>query len=322
MVGGPRARTTTRIDPVDPMPHDTQSASRPPEILTLRDGRRLEVRQYGDPSGHPAFFFHGMIGSYHQASFIADEAARRGLRIIAPNRPGVVRSEFVARKTPLEVVEDVEDMATAFRLDRFSLIGISGGTPYVLATLRRLSERVRTATIMSGMGPIGLPGGLQGMRRSHRMGLEVGSRFPGLALRNFCEWAARFRANPTRFLDGFVAGSCQADRVLFRGRALYETFLQDMHQVFEATQGPESLAQELGLYRNHGFALEDLPDDRCVTLWQGLDDDVVPPSMAFAMLQRLPNREGHFVPGGHFVAASIADRVIARLVEQLEDIHP
>ena len=291
-------------------------------ILTLRVGRRLEVREYGDPSGHPAFFFHGMIGSHHQASFIAEQARRRGLRIVAPNRPGVGRSEFVARKTPLEAVDDVEDVARALGLEQFSLIGISGGTPYVLAALLKLGPRVRTATILSGMGPLGLPGALRGMRRSHRVGVEVGSRSPGLALRQFREWATRFREDPSRFLDRFIAGSCRPDRVLFRGRALYETFLRDMHEVFEAGQGPESLAQELRLYRNYGFSLADLPEDRCVTLWQGLDDDVVPPSMAHAMLRRLPNREGHFVPGGHFVAASIADRIIARLVEQLETARP
>ena len=291
-------------------------------IFTLRGGRRLEVREYGDPSGHPAFFFHGMIGSHHQASFISEQAGRRGLRIIAPNRPGVGRSEFVARKTPLEAVDDVEDVARSLGLDRFSLIGISGGTPYVLATLLKLGRRVRTSTILSGMGPIGLPGALRGMRRSHRVGLEIGSRSPGLALRQFREWASRFRQAPTRFLDAFIAGSCRPDRVLFRGRPLYETFLRDMHEVFEAPRGPESLAQELGLYRNHGFSLADLPEDRSVTLWQGLDDDVVPPSMAYAMLRRLPSREGHFVPGGHFVAASIADRIIDRLVEQLEAPRP
>ena len=301
---------------------DRDFASSPPGLFRLRDGRRLEVREYGDPSGHPAFFFHGLIGSHHQASLISEPAGRRGLRIIAPNRPGVGRSEFVARKTPLEAVDDVEDLARSLGLETFSLIGISGGAPYVLATLRKLGRRVRTATILSGMGPIGLPGGLRGMRRSHRIGLEIGSRAPRLALRHFRDWSVRFRANPTRFLDRFIAGSCQPDRVLFRARPLYDAFLRDMHEVFEAIQGPESLAQELRLYRHHGFSMAELPRGIRVTLWQGLDDDVVPPSMAYAMIRNLPDREGHFVPGGHFVAASIANQIIARLVEQLETHNP
>jgi pimeloyl-ACP methyl ester carboxylesterase len=292
------------------------------DLFTLRDGRRLEVVEYGDPSGHPAFFFHGMIGSHHQASFIAEQAGRRGLRLIAPNRPGVGRSDFVARKTALEAVGDVEDLAGALGLGEFSLIGISGGTPYVLAGLRGLGARVRTATLLSGMGPIGLPGALRGMNRSRRVGLEIGSRAPRLALREFRRWAASFRVDPARFFGRFVAGSGRPDRVLFRGRALSETFLADMHQVFDSPRGPESLAQELGLYRHYRFSLADLPEDRCVTIWQGLDDDIVPPSMAFAMARRLPSCEAHFVPGGHFVAASIAGRIIDRLVEQLGGPSP
>src|SRR5579875_2702939 len=119
--------------------------------IAVSDGRLLEVREYGDPRGHPAFFFHGLIGSHHQASYVAEEARRAGLRIIAPNRPGVGRSEFLKRQTPLDAVPDVEELARALRLDAFSVIGISGGAPYALAVLYRLGDRVRTTTIISGM---------------------------------------------------------------------------------------------------------------------------------------------------------------------------
>ena len=138
------------------------------ELIVMRCGRKLEVREYGDPRGHPAFFFHGLIGSHHQASYIALEAQRAGLRIIAPNRPGVGMSEYVVRTSPCETVPDVEDVAEALGLDEFSVIGISGGTPHALAVLDRLRDRVRTATIISGMGPMWLRGALDGMERRRR----------------------------------------------------------------------------------------------------------------------------------------------------------
>ena len=99
------------------------------KTVVVRQGRALEVREYGDPRGHPAFFFHGLIGSHHQASYVAEQAKRAGLRLIAPNRPGVGQSDFVERKTPLEAVGDVEDLAKALRIEEFSVIGISGGAP-------------------------------------------------------------------------------------------------------------------------------------------------------------------------------------------------
>jgi pimeloyl-ACP methyl ester carboxylesterase len=286
----------------------------------MRDGRTLEVHEYGDPGGHPVVFFHGLIGSHHQASYIADEARRRGLRIIAPNRPGVGRSAFTRRRTPLDAVPDVEDLADALRLDGFSVIGISGGTPYALATLLRLGQRVRTATIISGMGPMRVPGALQGMDRRRRFALEIGSRRTRLAIRQFRAWAERFRADPERFLGRLIATWSRPDRTLFHQRQdIYDLFLLDMHQVFDQDHAPEGLAQELAIYRNYGFSLRTLPEDRQVVLWHGLADTIVPPAMAWKMAQVLPNCEAHLVPGGHFMALEEADRIVERISRMLDD---
>jgi pimeloyl-ACP methyl ester carboxylesterase len=146
--------------------------------IRLRSGRSLEVWEYGDSAGHPTVFFHGLIGSHHQASYISAQAQQAGLRIIAPNRPGVGGSDFTMRTTALEAVPDVEDVVGALDLSEFSVIGISGGTPYALATLDRLGPRVRTVTVLSGMGPVALPGALGGMDRSRRWFLKVGSGIP------------------------------------------------------------------------------------------------------------------------------------------------
>jgi pimeloyl-ACP methyl ester carboxylesterase len=291
------------------------------DSLIMRGGRTLEVREYGDADGHPVLFFHGLIGSHHQASYIDEQAKRLGLRIIAPNRPGVGRSDFVRRRSPTDVVPDVEDITQALGIGPFSVIGLSGGTPYALATLRRLSPRVRTVTIISGMGPTGLPGALRGMDRRRRLFLELGSRSPRLAIRAFRAEAERFRAAPERFLDRLITTWSEPDRVLFRRRDIYNLFLLDLHEVFTQDQAPEGLWQELAIYRGSGFSLRDLPADRRVALWHGLADTIVPPTIAWAMARALPNCEAHLVPGGHFMAVEAAEQIIARL-RQLLDASP
>jgi pimeloyl-ACP methyl ester carboxylesterase len=278
----------------------------------------LEVRQYGDPAGLPAFFFHGLIGSHHQASYIDQPARELGLRIIAPNRPGVGRSDFTARRSPAEAITDVEDVALALGLGEFSVIGISGGAPYALAALHQLGSRVRTVTLISGMGPIRLPGALRGMRRSDRIGLEVATRFPRLARREFVRWSESFRSDPQRFLERFIAKLVPTDRRLFREGALYDLFLQDLRQVFLEGIGPDGLVQEVVGFRKFELPLGTLPADRRVCLWHGLSDDLVPPAMAFEMAWRLPCCEAHFVPGGHFVAVEIAGQIVMRLKELLD----
>src|SRR5208337_467078 len=291
-------------------------------LFTTRNGRMLEVREYGDPAGHPAFFFHGLIGSHHQASYIAEQAARQGLRIIAPNRPGVGRSEFVERSSALKAVPDVEDLAATLGIDQFSVIGISGGTPYALACLLRLGARVRTTTVISGVGPMRLPGALAGMDRQRRVAIEIGSRYPHLARQEARRWGERFKADPETFLDRLVATWSAADRALFEDRRIFELFLLDLRQVFVDGCGPETFAQELKLYRHYGFSPADLPRESRVTLWHGLHDVIVPPTMAWKMTQVLPCCESHFVPGGHFVAITIAVQILSRLKEHLHEPAP
>jgi pimeloyl-ACP methyl ester carboxylesterase len=282
-------------------------------LVALRSGRTLEVQEYGEAAGHPAFFFHGLVGSHHQASYVSPQARREGLRIIAPNRPGVGRSEFAVRKSPLEAVGDVEDLAQALGLEEFSLIGISGGAPYALAALSQLRRRVRTVTLISGMGPMRLAGALDGMDYRRRFFLEAGSRYPQLARRAFQKASDRFRANPERFLARLITTWSVPDQMLFQRREVFDLFLQDLHQVFTEGNGAEGLAQELALYRNAGFTLGDLPRDQRITLWHGLSDTIVPPAMAWRMAQALPNCEAHFVPGGHFMAIDAAERIVDRL---------
>jgi pimeloyl-ACP methyl ester carboxylesterase len=157
------------------------------------------------------------------------------------------------------------------------------------------------------------------MRTSDRVAFELGARNPALARRVFRRWQDGFRGDPDRFLKRFIAKLVPADRALFRGEALSSLFMQDLRQVFIDGDGPESLANELVVFRAFRVDPARLPADRRVMVWHGLDDDLVPPSMAYAFARRLPNCEAHLVPGGHFVAIEVADQVLRRLQEVLEE---
>src|SRR4051812_15805502 len=82
------------------------------DLVRLRDGRQLEFARYGDPGGVSAIFFHGFIGSHHQARFAHEAALRHGISLLALNRPGVGRSTPHARRVMAEVVADVEDLTS------------------------------------------------------------------------------------------------------------------------------------------------------------------------------------------------------------------
>ena len=70
--------------------------SDPPHCeVRLRDGRTIAYTEYGDPSGLPIVYCHGVPSSRAEGDLIVQgtTAAALGLRIAVPDRPGVGRSE-------------------------------------------------------------------------------------------------------------------------------------------------------------------------------------------------------------------------------------
>ena len=65
----------------------------------LADGRVLAYLEIGDPSGAPVRYFLGFPGSRLEGRLAADAARRRGLRLLAPDRPGFGASTRQPRRT-------------------------------------------------------------------------------------------------------------------------------------------------------------------------------------------------------------------------------
>src|SRR4249920_3587779 len=96
-------------------------------------GEIVGVYEYGDPDGAPVMVFHGTPAC--GAGFAwADEPARvRGLRLIAPDRPGVGLSSRIASWTVADYPQLVTALADTLGVDRFAVWGYSGGGPYAAA---------------------------------------------------------------------------------------------------------------------------------------------------------------------------------------------
>jgi len=142
----------------------------------------LSFAEYGQPDGRPIFYFHGWPGSRFDAA-IGDRAARDlSLRIIAPDRPGMGGTPFEPRRQILDWPGEIEKLADRLGLDRFGLLGVSGGCPYTLACALRLAHRVNRVAIGSGVPH---PEWLRTSREVapfFRIGSRLEDRIPGVAL--------------------------------------------------------------------------------------------------------------------------------------------
>lgn len=70
--------------------------------IRLKDGRLLAYAEYGDPHGVPLFFFHGWPVTRLSGRILDKPAKKLGIRVIAPDRPGIGLSDYKHHRTLLD----------------------------------------------------------------------------------------------------------------------------------------------------------------------------------------------------------------------------
>jgi pimeloyl-ACP methyl ester carboxylesterase len=287
----------------------TVPSERESRTLSLRDRRRLAYAEYGDPDGTPGFYFHGHPGSRLEPRFADAAASSSGLRIVALDRPGYGLSDFRPRRRIIDWPADVAQVADALGLDRFSVLGSSGGGPYALACAHALPERVTRAGVISGVGPYDAPGATDGMRWQNRVGFRLGARFPPLARFVMSSMERQLRRRPERTLDAITAAMSPRDAEIARRPEVREILAADIVEAFR--QGSRGAALDVVLLgRAWGFGLDEIQAP--VYLWQGEADVLVPPAMGRYLAARIPDCRATFFPDeGHLL---FVDRM-AEIVE-------
>lgn len=125
--------------------------------VTARDGRNLRVREAGDADGKAIFVHHGTPSAGLLFEPWAADAAERGIRLIAHDRPGYGGSDQQPERIIASVVPDVEDILDHLGVERYATWGISGGGPHALACAA-LSVRCVAAAALASVAPCNAEG--------------------------------------------------------------------------------------------------------------------------------------------------------------------
>jgi pimeloyl-ACP methyl ester carboxylesterase len=149
-------------------------------VLELADGRELAWIEYGTPDGVPVAAFHGSPGTRHFFAPQAETAARKGVRLICPDRPGYGHSTFDPGRTYKSWARDVVQLVDHLGLDRFAVLGYSSGGPNAAACARFLAERLVGCAIVSGPAPPDAKISKRGMLSINRVGQRVAVVAPRL----------------------------------------------------------------------------------------------------------------------------------------------
>ncbi|MDT0310468.1 alpha/beta fold hydrolase [Streptomyces sp. DSM 44917] len=130
--------------------------------LTLPDGRRLHVYDTGPPAASAArltvLWHHGTpnIGEPPAPLFPAADAL--GIRWVSYDRPGYGGSTPRPGRDVASAAADSAAVADALGVDRFAVMGHSGGGPHALACGALLPERVLAVVSVAGLAPFDAEG--------------------------------------------------------------------------------------------------------------------------------------------------------------------
>ncbi|GAB4585088.1 alpha/beta hydrolase [Nocardia sp. IFM 10818] len=287
--------------------------------MTLR-GAVVGGTECGDREGYPVLAFHGAPGSHVEAAAFAETAAvGAGLRLIAIDRPGIGLSGLSRRRQVVDWADTVAEVADGFGLDRFAVLGASGGGPYAMACAHRIPDRVSSAVLVSSPAPFDdrtSDANHDGIKRAG--GLMILRRCPFLARPVSARMAAVTR-NP-RGLMALIARMSPTDRArIADDDELLGRIADNIHMAF--AQGSRGVAADLqALFaRPWGFDPADITVP--VHIWHGEDDANVPVADARRLADALPNHRLEIIPGtGHLLfvdhAAAILDSITVGGPEQ------
>jgi pimeloyl-ACP methyl ester carboxylesterase len=271
----------------------------PGKIIQLENGAHLALDEYGDPEGVPVIFCHGWPSSRTMA-VLTDEAARElGIRIISPDRPGIRQSAHQTGRRLLDWPPLVRELTAKLGIEKFRILGISGGAPYAFATAWAMPERVEAIAVVSGAPPIDELTDHSGLLILYRWMLALHRTRPQL-LRKLFRAARPFASVriPLRLRPMLLKIFQPCDAAVLRDPQAFEACFESQRQAWRISA--EGVMTDAEIYaRPWGFRLEEIQVP--VRFWHGKVDRTFAFRLAETLAVRLPNCEARFIENaGHY----------------------
>ena len=290
------------------------------ETVALSDGRTLSYAVYGEPTAKTTvFYFHTYPSSRLEGRIPHPFAKKLGIRFIVPERPGMGRSTFKPNRQLLDWPQDVLELADHLKLNKFHVLGLSGGGPYALSCLHGVGrERLLGVAIISSMYPISFD--TTGMMMSTKLMFWVAPYWPGLLRVLFNMTVGRAARDPDpkkleSWIEQEISSMPLVDRKCVGEGVHKDYFIDTAREAFK--YGAEGTAWEAKLYgTDWGFELKELDQNIPLSIWHGSADGNIPPSMAFHAKEMMPWAEFKMLDDeGHLsIAFTHAEQILKELV--------
>ena len=259
--------------------------------ITLADGRALGYREYGAPSGMPLIHAHGGLACGLDAAW-ADAAARDlDVRVIAPDRPGLLGSDPQMDRVTVDWAGDVAQLADALGIERFYVAGWSMGGQYALACAASLDARVIATAVLAGAPPLDDATTFGELNRLDHQLTLLAQHHPAVARVKFEALAEVAKHSPHVFDRIVLHGMTDASRA-----AAASLPAPGIAAAFApALRSAEGMVEEYRAWaRPWGFRPEDIASS--IQIWWGEVDPLIPRAWAASLAERIPNAKLHTIP--------------------------
>jgi pimeloyl-ACP methyl ester carboxylesterase len=283
-------------------------------IVTLPNGRRLDIEVTGPVDGITLLFLHGTPSTVLQLRAMRQAAQVRGLRLVTYSRPGYARSTRDPGRAVASCVPDIAAVLDHVEAARCLVAGWSGGGPHALAAGAGLPDRVAGVLSVASVGPSDAPDleFLAGMGEGNIEEFGAAARGEAVLRAALEPMAAGLAAGDAAGLLAEIGSvMSDVDRAVMPGEFGADVAAGLADAVSSGVDG--WLDDDLAFLKPWGFALSDL--DVPVFLWQGDEDLMVPAAHGRWLAGELPHAVPHLITGeGHL---SILRNSIGTMLDEL-----
>src|SRR5260221_3482061 len=260
--------------------------------LSRGDGSVIAVEVAGEQGAAPVLLCHGLADSRLSARLFMQAAPELGLRIVAPDRPGVGGTDPRRLRRLADGVGDAALVLDGLRAGPAALLGISAGGPFAAACAAAIPGRVRSLTLISPLGPPGWP--TSGMAPGQRLSLGVARHAPAFGGWFLGRLATLARRSPQLFLRLATSELPDIDRRALEQPGTRDAFVTSYAEAFR--RGSRGVAQDLRLLtRPWGFQLGSITVP--TSIQHGDADTTDPPQHARLYAEAIPGPQLHPTPG-------------------------
>jgi pimeloyl-ACP methyl ester carboxylesterase len=292
----------------------------------IRDsgGRRLSVESLGDPEGKPVFLLHGTPGGRMGPRPRGIVLYRLGIRLISYDRPGYPGSDRELGRTVGSAAEDVRAIADYLEIDRFSVVGRSGGAAHALACAALLPDRVISAAALASLAPRDAEDldWEAGMTESNILAYRYARADPPIKLRPFLQEQAKLLNKSSEgLLSALLSEMDDQDKEVIDDIGLRQIIANIHAEALRGNCVDGWVDDVIALGRPWGFdpAKITVP----VRLWGGFEDVFSPVGHTYWLAERIDGAEVDIEYGkAHFSTVTILPKFLAWAATQANAERP